>query len=462
MWAVAAVAVVTSCTTPRHATLATGWQSVAIGLCEDYPEETRTLTKAREDLAAVRATGATVLRIAFGWDAMEPERGRYDWSFWDDYVAAATREFGLTLIPYICYTPRWAARDAGENFWRSPPRDPEDFGRFVTALVRRYGHVIHTWELWNEPDNAAYWLGTVDDYAALVHAGSRAVRSADPRARVVLGGIATELPFLQALFERLHVAPDVDIVNLHTYLETWHPDPLESLPDYLERAADIVRTHGEAEPLWLAEAGYSSVGERAKVSDVYRAHWQGEHTDAAQAAALVRLFLLALGTERVSLIAWYRINDLEAKQEVIGDDNNRHLGIRTASGQPKLAIAALTQLATRFAQPYRVLGVPVRVVTSTTTAPIVKAFTWRDGRILVAAWMAHGESLRAETASPAPDTRQARVTVELPFPVHRAQLTDATGRSVAGENVVTATGANTTQVTLDVRGGEVRLWNGAR
>src|SRR3954465_10754700 len=116
------------------------WHETRLGLCEDYPEETRTLAHAREDLAAAQAAGAQVLRIAFGWDAIEPERGRFDWTFWDDFVRMAVGEYRLRLIPYVCYTPKWAATDPGQDFWRSPPREPENFGRFMTALVHRYQH----------------------------------------------------------------------------------------------------------------------------------------------------------------------------------------------------------------------------------------------------------------------------------------------------------------------------------
>ncbi|HYD82883.1 MAG TPA: beta-galactosidase, partial [Opitutus sp.] len=122
-----------SCIPPAEPEEPNAWSSVAIGLCEDYPEETRSLARARKDLIAAREAGAAVLRIAFGWDAIEPERGVHDWSFWDEFVPMAAREFGLRLIPYVCYTPRWAATDAGPEHWRSPPRDAEDFGRFMAV-----------------------------------------------------------------------------------------------------------------------------------------------------------------------------------------------------------------------------------------------------------------------------------------------------------------------------------------
>jgi hypothetical protein len=382
----------------------------------------------------------------------------YDWSFWDDFVRVATQEHGLRLIPYVCYTPKWAAKDAGENFWRSPPREPDDFGRFMTAIVSRYRHAIRSWELWNEPDNPAYWLGTAQEFAALVKSGSRAVRAADPSAQVVLGGIATELKFLETLFRHERIAPAVDIVNLHTYYETWHPAPIEELPDYIADAAEILRAHGEREPLWLAEAGYSSVGARTKVSDVYRSRWHGEHTDAAQAAALARMLLVALGTRQLSLVAWYRINDLEPAQEVIGDDNNRHLGIRRVSGESKPAAQAFVQIARLFEQPFRVADLPLTVVESHGANPVLRSFVLRDGRHAIAAWMSNAPASReAESGPPIRDSRRAVLRVELPREVRALVVTDATGRSPTNGGATAGTGDRSRQLTLEVRNGELVL-----
>src|SRR5205809_837447 len=83
----------TATSVPARAEPAAAWRQMVFGLCEDYPEETRSLEKARADLASARATGVQVLRIAFGWDAMEPEHGRYDWSFWDEFVRMAVDEY---------------------------------------------------------------------------------------------------------------------------------------------------------------------------------------------------------------------------------------------------------------------------------------------------------------------------------------------------------------------------------
>jgi polysaccharide biosynthesis protein PslG len=451
----------TSATDPARSSAIAPWRTAILGLCEDYPEETRSLEHARADLAAARAAGAQILRIAFGWDAMEPQRGRYDWSFWDDFVRIAVEEFGLRLIPYACYTPTWAAQDQGENFWRSPPREPEDFARFMTALVNRYKHAIHSWELWNEPDNQAYWLGSPAEFAALVRAGSRAVRAADPRATIVLGGIAGETDFLDTLFSAERIAPHVDVVNIHSYFETWHPDPIETLPCYVERVAEIVREHGENEPLWMAETGYSSVGGRAAVSDVYRARYRGEHTDEAQAAALVRTAVLALATGRIPLFAWYRINDLPTTEDVIGDDNNRHLGVRTLRGDAKPAMRAFGQLTRLFAQPYRVVVPEIRSRANMGPPAEVRAFELRDGSHVIAAWLGMPPSKKDPALSNEPliaDPRHATLRVRLPgAPAATVAATNALGQPVTAGKVAITSDQRSMELELTLQGGELLL-----
>ena len=454
VWCLALCVAATSCSHRGTTQSAAAFRTVAIGLCEDYPEETRSLARARADLAFARASGAQVLRIAFGWDAMEPERGTFDWSFWDEFVREAVEEHGLKLIPYVCYTPRWAASDQGPDFWRSPPRDTDDFKRFVEALVRRYGRWLQTWELWNEPDNPAYWTGTTAQFAELLRAGSTGVRAADPKAKVVLGGISWNVEFLEELFCTHRIAPAVDVVNVHSYFETWHADAIETLPTYLEAVAHVVRSCGEGEPLWMAETGYSSVGERAEVSAVYRARFQGEHTPEVQANALVRTLLLALASEQVELLAWYRIHDLPTTEEVIGDDNNRHLGLRSEAGAPKPATAAFSQVAALFRDGYRVATSKLHVLEKSSEELQLVAFELANDDLLIASWF--GMPATQVPAEPQGDQRKGFSRVVLPaLQIEEIKVTNAVAQNLppvphrrAGTDV---------HLELPVRGGEVMM-----
>ena len=52
-------------------------------------------------------------------------------------VVLAAAQRGLGVLPVLHGTPGWAALNPGDP--ASPPRDPADFARLLTALVTRYG-----------------------------------------------------------------------------------------------------------------------------------------------------------------------------------------------------------------------------------------------------------------------------------------------------------------------------------
>lgn len=358
-----------------------------LGLCEDYPEETRTLDEVHDDLATVRLAGARALRVSFGWDGLEPEDDRFDFDFTDALVGIA-EEQGVELTPYIAYTPAWAAGvEPGGEAWHRPPLDPAEFGEIAGELASRYRGRVRSWELWNEPDNPMFWTGTPEQLAELVRAGSRAVRAADPEARIVLGGVAWDSRYVLKLLRDHAVSADVDVVNIHAYHETWSPDGIEELVPYVLRVADAIALHGDGEPIWINEAGYSSYRYGARVSDVYRATFAYEHTLEHQASFLLRAIALAASTGHVSLLGWYEIKDLPPQAEVIGDENNRHLGILTPDRRPKPAFDAMRYAAELFDDGFVCLDSRTRVHRALGTHSEAHVFLLHDDSLAVVAWI---------------------------------------------------------------------------
>ncbi|HLV22175.1 MAG TPA: beta-galactosidase [Polyangiaceae bacterium] len=428
-------------------------RQVPIGLCEDYPPESTTPATLSQDLRLVRKLGARVLRVSFGWDDLEPERGRYDWSSSDQMVALA-EQYGVELIPYVCYTPAWAATDPGPDFWRSPPRDENAFAEFMSALASRYRGRIASWELWNEPDNQEYWTGSAEQYARLAIAGADAVRRADPEARVVSGGIAGELDFLREAFAVPGFAQAVDVVNLHSYAETWWDHAIETIPAYVQAAAEILETSGEGEPLWMAEVGYSSFRRGRHVSEWYEAEFDYEHTPAFQAVALVRIVTLLLSSAPIELVAWYELKDLPPTGEVIGDVNNRHLGLLWPDRRPKPALAA-------FAFVQRLFDGPFTVRRAVAAGPEVQihAFERGDGRLIVVAWLPTVQQPRKRSSASA-DTRHWRggVLVETSRAYAETPMVlDALGRSVGARVSLEQRDEAVALTGVELRGGQVRV-----
>lgn len=428
----------------RQGDPAGAYRQVALGLCEDYPPDGLTFEEIRRDFELLQAHDTRLLRISVPWGDVEPAPGQYRFDFLDQFVALA-REHGLTLAPYICYTPRWNSAGGPHDYWRNPPVDFDAFERFMERLAGRYRESIRTWEIWNEPDNSEFWAGSVADYARLLNVGARAVRRGNPQAQVVVGGISWNTDFLLALFRDHDAARDAEIVNLHNYYETWIDEPAERVTDYVARAAGIIDRYGEGERLWMAEVGYSTFREGRRVSAFYSARHDYEHTPAYQATYLVRMMALLMATERLDAVAWYEVRDLPLDSKVIGDVNNRHLGITDARLRPKPALAAYGLVKALLSSPHRCISDQIRLEGG--TAAVAHGFERADGMRVVFAWLpARG----TETDS----REQVTLTLPLAGPV-RARFIDAVG-SVRSETLIEPRG-DRARLEVPLVGGDVTV-----
>lgn len=431
-----------------------GFYHQPAALCDDYPEETTTPAKIRRDFATMKAAGVTQLRFAFGWDAIEEEPGTYNWGFWDDLVDEAQRQ-GITLIPYVCYTPRWLGTSE-TDYWHEPPSDLAAFGRFMNVIVKRYKGKIKSWELWNEPDLQAYWLGSAAQFAEMVKEGARQVRKADPEAVVVLGGMSNGRgPFFDTIMKRYDVGGYFDVINVHGYHETWHPEVAEAYPERLHGMMELMPKIGPKPDLWLAEFGYSDY--RFKPNQVSQwgvdAVYDYEHTPRFQAVALIRHHALALSTGTLGLSAWYRINDLPPSEGVIGDDNNKFLGLLDAQGRRKPAFYAMQTWNRLLDRPTRPIDGALRIAAKAGSQAEVHAFERNDGAVVLAAWLRSSTPDEAGNGSGmAKDKRQERLAVTFPRAYRGLKVVDAEGGARAGG---TLEGRTLSEVAL--AGGDVYL-----
>jgi hypothetical protein len=385
-----------------------GYYYQPAGLCEDYPESARTQERLDRDFAVLRETGVKLLRVGISWEDVEYERGRYDWSVWDKLVDTAVRNH-VQLIPYVCYAPSWAA-----PAYDLAPYDPKYFEAFMRTIASRYKSKVHSWELWNEPDNAGFWQGGIHHFADLVKAGAKGVREADPKATIVLGGISGDIDFLRQLCTQYQIEDYVDVINFHAYFETWTDDRIEYLSSYIKQMAGA--GGGKSSPLdfWLAEFGYSDLLPGSG-SGIYDFPYQ--HTAEFQAVALLRFHILALATGLVSLTTWYRINDLPPTVGVIGDDNNRFLGVVDVDGKKKPAFYALRFYNNLFNQPARCVDHLAKITRTAGSQSVVHIFERKDRTIIVTAWLRTPQPGDLPAGAIA-DNRHEEVAVSLPFLKH--------------------------------------------
>ena len=305
----------------------------------------------------MHASGVRSWRVEFSWDLLEPEPGRFDWSRTDRKVLAAARA-RIDVLGLAVRAPAWA--NGGDIDPFVPPRDPAAYGRFMTALVARYGPAgslwaehpevrrrpVRAWEIWNEPNLAIYFRAQpfARPYARLLRAASRAIRRADRRATIVLAGMAN---FSWRDLDRLLRAErglDFDAAAVHPF--TGRPSGMLEIVRR-NRATLARRGYGRI-PVWLTELTWSSA--KGKKTPLTKG-W--ETTEAGQAERLTQAFRLLVRERRrlrIARVLWYTWASADD-----GSQNSfEYSGLRTTRGgttlEDKPALAAFRGATRRAAR----------------------------------------------------------------------------------------------------------------
>ncbi len=168
--------------------------------------------------------GVKWVRIQSGWALTERSEGVYDFH-WLDNIVDSLRSRGL--VPWICvcygnpvYTPM-----AAEVFGAvgvppiSTEREKTGWRNYVMALAEHMGKRVELYEVWNEPDGQWCWKTGVNasEYGSFVGATSRAIREANPNAKVIGGAVCSaDLKFLRQAFDS-GMAGAIDGLSFHRY-----------------------------------------------------------------------------------------------------------------------------------------------------------------------------------------------------------------------------------------------------
>lgn len=299
-----------------------------------------------EDLDRIAALGVGWIRVSFPWSAMEPRPGHFDWSTHDAIVRMA-RARGLEVIANVAYTPRWARSPLCFSS-RCAPVLPSRYAAFLGRAVDRYSeHGVTVFEVWNEPNLAAFWRPAPDPdaYTRLLVRSHAAARRADPAVTVLSGGLApaatdtsdsiTPLTFLH----RMYAAGGrgaFDAVAIHPYSYPLRPkDPHPQNPfAQLPALRQLMVANGDAEKaLWITEFGYwtSPPGPFQPRRSV---------TPEQQAVYLAEAFGAVEGWSWAGPLIWYSYQD-ESPALLRREDN---FGLQYHNGTPKPAWSVLRDL----------------------------------------------------------------------------------------------------------------------
>jgi hypothetical protein len=364
---------------------------IAFSILEDY-DKGDDIADVRRDFALFRELGITTWRGSFGWDDFEPSRGVFDFA-WLHRFANAAEQDGITLRPYVAYTPQWASAGGTDaDTWNDPPASLDDWGLFIRELARalRQHPNVRSLEIYNEENVAQWWDGTPAQYRAVLERASREIHAANARLQVVLGGMVyPDTNWLDEVCGDDRHAP-FDILPFHAYPETWTP-PGVDLERYLGTQFETGFVHAADEacgrlPIWINETGFATTD------------GVSEETQAAWWARAITTFA---AEPRVDAIGVYEIKDLRPDRDAIGGAPNYHLGLLHVDRSRKLAFSTVQMLASMLAGGFSVAAPATRRLERNGGELFSRGFALVDGRQLLVLW-AKGQTVRVDVTPAAP------------------------------------------------------------
>jgi hypothetical protein len=295
-----------------------------------------------EQFTRIKRGGVDSIRIPITWSAVQATAtAPPDWSGVDEAITRAAQA-GVDVLPYLYSAPGWVVPGAvvpGTHGLATAPRALPASGAalaawtsFLKLAVARYGsngafwaanpsllaRPIHVWQIWNE-ENFKYFVvrPSPAEYGKLVKASSTAIKSVDPTAKILLGGLfarpkeaeykvkppqayfATD--FLEQMYRRTPgIKSKFDAIALHPYTRNY-----ALLTPDIEEVRAVLKANGDAgKGLWITELGWSS--EPPSQSDAFAKGPSGQVKQLKGALALLSGFQAKW---RLRGVYWFSLED---------------------------------------------------------------------------------------------------------------------------------------------------------
>lgn len=236
---------------------------------------------------AMADAGINTVRAGVVWEELEKCRPSLvqcpmgiDWRRHDEWIGAVVQA-GLKPDMVLGWSALWASSVPGTEF--APPSDANDFARFSADVAKRYGvggrfwkdnpelpyRPVTTYEIWNEQNMQWWWRPYPDPggYASLYLTTRAALKTVDPAAVVVVGGVASapwtdwdqvkDTEFVRQMFiSRPELAGKMDGLGYHPYGQSG-----QEVLNQVKAMRTTLRGVGAGKvPMYITEMGWASDG----------------------------------------------------------------------------------------------------------------------------------------------------------------------------------------------------------
>jgi hypothetical protein len=330
-----------------------------------------------------RQLGVSWLRVNVGWSSslggqqnlrFPPPAPKYNFTKLDSLIDAAAAQGIRVQMTLTGPAPAFAT-----GTHRVGPYQPNAkyFGKFASAVAAHFRGRVQRYSIWNEP-NYVGWLAPLRQqpslYRTLYISGYKAIKAADPGAKVLIGETApysinrlatSPIAFLRAMlcvngsYHRVGGCKGPKTLRADGYAH--HPYDFKHAPNYkyrgsdnatlgsiknLTRALDKLKkarvlkpNRGSHMPLYFTEYGYFASGKR-RVADSKRAQW------------LPQAFAMALKMPRVKQMLQYLLVQPPSK---LSAGAFFDLSIVSSSGHPLSPFNALLAWSQQVAAAHQIL-----------------------------------------------------------------------------------------------------------
>jgi polysaccharide biosynthesis protein PslG len=301
--------------------------------------------------AAIADLGARWAKLSVDWNRAEPAPGSYNWSLiaYYDRAIDTARAAGAKVLMLVSRSPRWAS---GSDNVESPPLEPGAYGRFVGFLARRWAGKVRAYEIWNEPNIQRFWPSgpSASEYVQLLRSAYSSIKSSDPYARVVFGGVANLNPGARDFVYDAYGAGAenyFDVLGWHAYApcgsspsDVWYMSDgsirVWSFLGYRTIRRDMTVRWSDFKPIWVTEFGWSTSSETCATT------WTSGVSEDVQAQRLTEAAAAMNQDSYLQVAFWYTLRN--HYWDADADQIEARFGLARSDWSPKPAYQAFRRL----------------------------------------------------------------------------------------------------------------------